>query len=265
MDLRRAASILLRHWALLAVGLVLSLCAATYARSAVAPKFEAEAAILFTSPSTTWDAEGHQVDVNPFTRAGTAERLAASTVIAVANTPDWKRRMVADGALGSYSYRLTSELIVEVRAQASTAAQAMHTLSTAVRFAEDELRERQEAVGAPAGTLIGSDVLPYSENATELLAGRLKAAVSVGLLGLAVSASMIFLVDAFLPPRPLRRLVAVLPMRPRRAPRPRDDVQPAATAEEPRHAWPTIASAPIAVPATGARARPKRDRLLHRS
>jgi hypothetical protein len=85
------------------------------------------------------------------------------------------------------------------------------TLETGVRLLEEELLARQRDAGAPEGTFITADVLSKSDAAVELQGSRLRVMAAVGVIGLAIAATVAFALEALRGGgrRPSRRLDAV--------------------------------------------------------
>jgi hypothetical protein len=205
MDLRSVVKVLLRHLLVVAIGLALTVALALRGGQSVTPSFEAKASLLFVSPSSTWDAEGRPISVNPFARVGMAEQLAASTVLSITRTQDWKERMVARGATGTFVYTRVAEMVMELRTTAATPELAMHTRDVGAALAEEELLNRQQVVGAPPGTLITINRLPTGDAASELLGSKIKVMFALGVVGAGASATAAFVADAFLPRAVIRR------------------------------------------------------------
>ncbi len=196
MDLLAALKVMVRHWAIVLAALIVTVPIARAVGDEVEPVYEAKASLLLLSPAKTYSADGTPVEVNPFTRTGTAERVAATAVLTVTPTALWKEKMRAAGATGKYTYRLASEVIVEVIVTDQTAETALDTLSTAIRLFEEELAQRQQRAGAPRETWIYVDTLAAPEKATVLLGSRIRATAGVAVLGAAVAASSALLAEA---------------------------------------------------------------------
>ena len=197
MDLFTAVKVMLRHWI---VVLVVLLATAPIARSigdAVDPVYEATGTLLLLSPAKTYSSDGKIVEVNPFTRSGNAERIAAGAALTVTHTPRWKDRMTNAGGTGKYEYRLVSEVVMEVTITDATSEQAINTLAvadracsrTSWRSASSE-PERLERPGFYV------DILAVPDTATVLLGSRIRATAGVGVLGVAVAATLAFLAEA---------------------------------------------------------------------
>jgi hypothetical protein len=196
VDLLTALKVMLRHWAVVLIALLATAPIARSIGDAVNPVYEATGTLLLLSPAKTYSPDGKIVEVNPFTRSGNAERIAAGAVLTVTHTSRWKDRMTAAGGTGKYEYRLVSEVIMEVTITAPTPDQAIGTLAIAIRLLEDELAQRQQRAGAPRETWIYVDTLAVPDTATVLLGSRIRATAGVGILGVASAATLAFLAES---------------------------------------------------------------------
>ncbi|MDQ4089226.1 MAG: hypothetical protein M3163_02820 [Actinomycetota bacterium] len=185
-----------RHWLLVLVAILLTAPIARSIGGEVDPVYEAKGTLLLLSPARTYSAEGQSIEVNPFSRSGNAERVAAGAVLTVSHTTRWKDRMIAAGARGKYEYRLVSEVVMEVTVTDKTADGALNTLAVAIRLLENELAQRQQRAGAPRETWIYVDILAVPEEATVLLGSRIRATAGVAVLGMAVAATLAFVAEA---------------------------------------------------------------------
>jgi hypothetical protein len=196
MDLRTTTEVLLRHRRLVALMLALTVLGAVLIGRAVSPVFESKATLLLLAPPAAPDSEGRTMAVNPFSRAGQAERLLSGAAIAVAKTEPFRTEMASRGATGAYSYVLMSEMMLDVQVTAPTAALSLHTLETAVDMFEEQVLQLQADVGTAPESLIKVDTITATPVADELLGSRIRILVAVGLLGLAVTVGTAFAVDA---------------------------------------------------------------------
>jgi len=210
MDLRAASSVVRRHRAVVSVGLLIAVVVALYAGHRVKPDYQAKATWIFLSPSLTTGADGKPQEVNPFSSLGNAERVAANAVYTVTQSDGWTIRMRAKGATGSYEYKPLSDVIIQLTVTDSSARSAMHTLSVGVDLVKQELAKRQEAAGAPNGTLIAVDILSMSDSALELTSSQKRVMGAVGAIGVVVAVSLAFLLEADPVSRSLQRARARL-------------------------------------------------------
>jgi hypothetical protein len=196
MDLRTTAHVLVRQRRLVVVVLALTLLAAVLIGRTVSPAFESRATVLLLSPPSAFDSEGRAMSVNPFSRAGQAERLLTGAVIAVSATKPYHEEMEARGATGTYSYELTSEMMVAVRVTSPDVAMSLYTLETAIDLFEEEMRRLQSDAGAAADTLIRIDTITGLAEPDELVGSRIRVLAAVGVLGLVAATGAAFLAEA---------------------------------------------------------------------
>jgi len=206
MDLRTVSGVVRRHRRAAAVALVLTVVAAVYVGKSIKPNYEAKATWIFLSSSRTETPDGKTQEVNPFTSLGNAEAAVSTAVYTVTQSDGWALRMKVAGATGSYEFQPLSEVINQLTVTDDTAAGAMKTLDTGLRLVKQELARRQQAAGAPAGSLIGMDILSRSATADELSGSSKRAMAAVGAIGLVLAVSLAFLLDAEPVARKLRAL-----------------------------------------------------------
>jgi hypothetical protein len=202
---------------------LLTVASAFFIGSRVEQSYEAKATLLLLSPPVTQNSEGDDVAANPFLLSGTAERVAAASVLAVTGNTQWKAAMEAEGAEGDFEYASlvapregellpVSAPIIEVRSAAETPEEALLTLDVATRLFQEQFEENQRRAGAPSDLLISSEVLSSTVEPVLLSGSRARAMLAVGVLGLAATATILVLLESVAPgwkPRlrvaPLRR------------------------------------------------------------
>ena len=191
---------MLRLWPVALAALALTMVSAVFVASRVAPTYEAEATMLLISPAVTEDPDGVDVATNPFVLSGPAERIAATSVLAVTESEQWVAAMRSAGAEGDYAYALSAEApIVVVSSAADTPDGALHTLDVASRLFQEELEHRQRTAGAPADRLIGSEVLSSTQVPATVVGSRVRALAAVAALGVVATGTILFLLDWLAP------------------------------------------------------------------
>jgi hypothetical protein len=195
MDLGTALRLTVRHWVVAGLVLALTAAVAVGAGSRIDTEYEARATIIFLSPSTGYDSNGKPFRVNPFARAGTAERLAASTVLTVAKTEAFQREMERLGALGDFSFTPTSEVTVDVVSRSADPAMTIKTSRIAVRLLQEELVQRQRLARAPEDTWISAAPLASPDEPAALTGSRIRTVAGIVVIGLVATVSAAILVD----------------------------------------------------------------------
>lgn len=199
MDLHTVARVLSSHRRLAALVAISGIVAAVLLGQRVEPAYQARATLLMLSPAETLDSQGKSVEVNPFARAGQAERLLSSAAIVVSGSKRFAGEMARAGADGAFSFVLTSEVLVDVTATASTSDMAQRTLESAVVQFAREVRDMQQGAGASEGNLIDVEIIAATPVPEALLGGRARLMAVVGLLGLVASVGAAFAAEALGP------------------------------------------------------------------
>lgn len=197
MSLARVLTSMARHWVIVLVVLMATGPLARAVGEQVKPVYESRGSLLFLSPAQTNAPDGTIIRVNPFTRLGNAERVAASTVLIVSSTKVWSDRMKTAGAEGKYRYLLVSDGVVDITTLASTPAESAETLAVSITLLQAELARRQERAGAPPESWITSEILAITDQPAQLLGSKVRATAGVAVLGLAAAASAALIAEAF--------------------------------------------------------------------
>lgn len=197
MSLARVLTSMARHWVIVLVVLMATGPLARAVGEQVKPVYESRGSLLFLSPAQTNAPDGTIIRVNPFTRLGNAERVAASTVLIVSSTKVWSDRMKTAGADGKYRYLLVSDGVVDITTLASTPAESAETLAVSITLLQAELARRQERAGAPPESWITSEILAITDQPAQLLGSKVRATAGVAVLGLAAAASAALIAEAF--------------------------------------------------------------------
>jgi capsular polysaccharide biosynthesis protein len=196
MDLRTASGVVRRHKKVVIFVVLLTAIAAVYVGKTIKPKYESKATWIFISSAETKDSEGKTVDVNPFTSLGNAEAAVSTAVYTVTQSDGWALRMHDAGATGTYEFTRISDVINELTVTDNSVAGAQKTLDTGLQLVKEELVHRQEAAGAPPGSLIGMDILSKSATPAELTGSAKRAMGAVAAIGIVLAVSLAFLLDA---------------------------------------------------------------------
>jgi hypothetical protein len=181
-------------------GLLFTVAASALIGAGVEPSYEARSSLLLVAPPVQLNQEGEEVPTNPFLLSGTAERVAASSVMVVTESQEWAAMMQEEGAKGDYEYELAAEApIIDVTTVAATSDEALQTLEVATRLFEERFEENQRVAGAPTDRLINSEVLSSTEEPAKLVGSQVRATLAMLVLGLAATATVMVLLEALAP------------------------------------------------------------------
>lgn len=192
MSLYKLLQTAFQHWVILLIVLLATGPGAQAIGKQVKPVYESKATMLFLGPALVDTADGKGFLVNPFTKVGSAERVAANTVLVVSSTSLWQERMLKKGATGDYTYKQVSDAVVELVTTGQTPSESSTTMAVSIQLLQEELATRQERAGAPPESWIKSEVLAKTNVPTALLGSRIRATVGVAVLGViaAISAAL---------------------------------------------------------------------------
>jgi hypothetical protein len=205
MDLRTASGVVRRHYKIVTLGLLLTVVAAILFGKNIKPNYEAKATWIFLSSAVTQTPDGETQSVNPFNTLGSAEAAVSTAVYTVTQSDGWALRMRDAGATGEYEFKPLSEVINQLTVTDGSAQGAMTTLDTGLQLVKEELERRQQAAGAPEGSLIGMDILSKSATPDELTGSSKRAMGAVAAIGIVLTLALAFLLDADPVTRALRR------------------------------------------------------------
>lgn len=194
MDLVTFLRILLRRWDVVLPGFLLTLVTTFAAGGSVTPAYEAQGSLLLFGPATGTSPRG-TAPINPYLNFNSSLESTAVIIAESMSSEEIVRQLADLGATAGYEVTATQKTpILTVSARGSSEAQVRHTAQLVLQRVQDELAARQQAAGAPANTLIRSQVL--SPPRVSVQAGnksRVMAAVAV--LGLGTTVLLAFAVE----------------------------------------------------------------------
>lgn len=199
MDLRYVVKVMLRHWVIVPLTLVATGIAAVMLAGRVQPDYQADTSVVLLSPSSIQGPEGEEVQVNPYTRFGSTERVTATALVNVVLGQEFARELEEAGVTGTYSVFINPSAggaILDLRVTTDSPDRTLRELAVLRERLQAELAERQEQAGAPARTWIRTDVLAAPLEATPLSGSKTRVILAVVLLGGGAAVSLAFIAES---------------------------------------------------------------------
>lgn len=202
MDFWKTMGVLLRRWYVSVPIFVVSLVLGGGVFLVVPTTYESTGTIVLTAPPA-----GAVTQVNPANATGPGNPLldfegsltiTTQLLIQSLSSPTVQNAIAAEG--GSSTFQAgdgnTGGPFVVIIADAKSKAQAERTVTLALRYASDELNQRQKALQAPPSTFINTQVVVEATPATTKLSNKLKGGGVALALGLIVSLATAFALES---------------------------------------------------------------------
>ena len=187
--------VLFRRWYIVLPALVLTGSGCIFATRLIAPTYQADASLLFLVPSTV---EGVNAKVNPFLNFGGANGTTDIIGRIVMSTPE-AQKIYASGARAKYSVAMDPSSpapLLAVSATSSDGGQALRTMKAVVNDVQTQLAAVQTRAGAPPTTLVYTQTITESTQATELRGSIHRALAAIAAVGLIISFGLPAVVEA---------------------------------------------------------------------
>lgn len=196
MDFWSSVKVLAKRWYIVAAGLVLTLAAALGVNLLISPSYTATGSVVLSVPPNLPERGD---SLNPYLAYGNLE-VAAKVVASAMNQPSVVREQRRKGASGSFVVDLDPERsspIITVDSRAATAAAAIRTVEVVTAGVQQQLADRQKALGAPQNTWITASTVVVPEEANRAIGSRLRAMSAVVVLGSIATLSLAFAVEGW--------------------------------------------------------------------
>ncbi len=195
MDLVTFLRVLLRRWDVVLPGLLLTLVTVMAAGTSVDPEYEAEGSVLLLGPSTSTSSQG-AVAVNPYLSFNSSLESSAAIVAESMSSGETVRELADAGATAGYKVSHTQKTpILTVSARGPSKELVLYTADLVLQRLQEDLATRQEEAGAPAATLIRSQVLSPPRAAMHA-GNRPRVMTAVGAVGLGTTIMLAFAVES---------------------------------------------------------------------
>ena len=199
MEFWTSVKVILRRWYVVIPCLMLTCVVGLYLVKHVRSTYQASGSVLLSGsghasrPETASTVAG----VNPY--ANMDQGQLAFLVSQSAGSTAFQEEMTQAGAVGTYSVTaIPAEPAMTVTLSAPSPEQAMSSYRKLVSLLDSQIALKQRAVGAPADTLVGVQSWISPSSAVAVNAAKVKALILVLVIGLLLTLSLAFLVDALL-------------------------------------------------------------------
>ena len=195
MDIWSALRIIWRNRAVAGLGVLLTVAAVVVAGGKVEPEYVASAELQLLAPAAVADSQGVLQETNPWYRVGGAEGALASTLARVARSQRFALEAQRAGAVRDVVVGYDGA-IVGIKLTAPTSRAALDSQAILIGLLQTELIDLQQSAGAPPQTWVTADPLEQTFAPAEAVGDRNKVMAAVGLLGLALSFTAAFVLEA---------------------------------------------------------------------
>ncbi len=212
MDFVAFLRVLLRRWVVVGAGLILTLVVTIAAGGSLGPSYEAEGSVLLLGPSTDFSSEEGSFPTNPYLYINPSVHSTALILAEFMSSDEVAGELADVGATADYEVTSTEKTpILTIAAQGAREEQVLHTARLVLQRLGDELVAQQQAAGAPAHTLIRSQVLS-PPRASIHTGNKVRVMAVVGILGLGMTFMLVLVVESLAARRGrLRQLKMPLP------------------------------------------------------
>jgi hypothetical protein len=196
VDFWSSVKVLAKRWYIVAAGLALTLAAALGVNFLISPSYTATGSVVLSVPPNLPE---RAESLNPYLAYGNLE-VAAKVVASAMNQPSVVREQRRQGASGSFVVDLDPERsspIITVDSRAATAPAAIRTVEVVTAGVQQQLADRQKALGAPQNTWITATTVVVPEEANRAIGSRLRAISAVVVLGSIATLSLAFAVEGW--------------------------------------------------------------------
>ncbi len=208
MYLSDAMRVLARRWWLVALGAIVTIAAGGYTFMTVPTQYQADAQVLLLPPPQPPVGSNRS---NPYLELSHGLVLLASLVAADMKVPEVKEQLADEGVLSDFSVivYLDSGPIITILAVDTDQGAAVHARDRLAAKITGRIASLQLDENVADRWMIKSTVVGAKPYATVRPGARIKALMSVMLLGVAATLALVFLVERRWPSRqPLPQLVA---------------------------------------------------------
>ncbi len=200
MEPWESVRIILRRWYVVLLVLVVTVFAVGFARSGVAPLFEADASMIVLPSNrniVTVDDQPQVVYSNSYLNLGSSLATMAQILRLTVMSDEVRSSMAAENLSADY------EIVVQTRApifsftvRASSAEVALASRDRLITVIQDELRTRQDQVEAPQTNRIITQVLSQSGQAQQRVGSKTRVTLAVGVAGIVAAIAAAFIYES---------------------------------------------------------------------
>lgn len=204
MDIETVLGATRRYWFAVLAMLLVTVFAVAIVPKRIMAEYEAKGSVILLSPSTVEGSAGERVDVNPWSRFGSAEAGAAAAIVTILGTGAVEDQFIdndKDVTLFSVGINQSNGAIIQLAVRASDPASALETYDKALALVDKELQERQEAAGAAESTWLRAEVLTRPSSAEEFPGSKTRAMLALAVLGMVASVALAVALDVVVTPR----------------------------------------------------------------
>lgn len=197
MDFLDALRVLRRRWAVLLVGVLLTVGAGAWSIVSVPTQYQAGAQYLLLLPA---GSTGSQSPTNPYINMPGGLVFAATLIGSDMSTAAEARSLVEDGFESEYSVKQgpSGGPLLEVLVEGTDGRDVLETRDELLERFDRQLDSLQDITGIPSNQLIFSRTNAVDPIAEVVPGAKKKALVLVAVLGVVVTLVLAFLIDGLL-------------------------------------------------------------------
>lgn len=200
MDVSTVLAVLRRRWLVVLLLVAATGGAAAWVYGNVPVVYQSQASMIVLLPNENSDGSGATYPVNPYLNVGAASsQVAASALVTVSSSEEFLSALADQGVTSTTTAQVATYgggVVLELTATNSSAAAAVADLPVVSAQISAELEQRQDAAGAPAGTLLTATDLTAPTPATPLTGDRTKLAAVTVLIGLLDTLAVVLVAEA---------------------------------------------------------------------
>lgn len=196
MDFVTFLRVLQRRWVVVLAGLIITLIVIVAVGKSVGPTYEARGSVLLVGPAIDVSSERGPFPANPYLYMNPSVHSTAIVIAERMSSDEMVRELADVGATADYEVTSAEKTpILTVTARGASEVQVLHTARLVLQRMGDELVARQQAAGAPAHTLIRSQILS-GPRASLHEGSKLRVMAAVSVLGLGMTLLFVLAVES---------------------------------------------------------------------
>jgi hypothetical protein len=213
MDFRQTMLVIVRRWYVAVPAFLVALGIAGLSAYTQPRLYEATGTVVLSEPNpvaahTDGSIQGNGVG-NPLMSFADSLRTSSALLVQNLNSPDAQQQVRRQGGVTTFTASdgsLTGPFIV-VKADGRTPDRLTRTVSLAFTYATDQLRQREQALGAPPSQYIVVQTVVAPTDAAQLHGGRTRFAATTVILSLVACLCAVYAAET-ISRRAARRAVA---------------------------------------------------------
>lgn len=196
MDLLQLLKLLVGHWFVVLLTLGATGVAAVSLSSKVEPEYRANGSVVLLASATP---DGGTVSVNPYTRFGTSQQVAAEALLNVMRGETFVEGAEDIGLVDTFEVGISPTgggAIIDLSVTSKNGPSTIIQLEMLKNELQSQLADLQRRSGAPPESWITADVLSFATEPSTLTGSKKRVIVAIALLGGAIACSLAIAADS---------------------------------------------------------------------